>query len=179
MKPDPAHDALIDHEIYGLPPGDCRTHPHEWDCEPVRHDPQAYHFDPPSPELMQTLREREGCYEFDEDGRDLSEHIWRFGQTVAMHVDEAAPGDWVFGVVLSGAFWLFVEGQCGFWFRPGTVYRLDPRVRHGAPSGSQTEIIVYTRFGKPEDFAPATLWQEAMAEAEALVNSPQPDPEGL
>lgn len=31
MKPDPAHDALIAHEIYGLPPGDTRTHPHEWD----------------------------------------------------------------------------------------------------------------------------------------------------
>lgn len=60
-----AHAALIDHEIYGLPPGDCRTHPREWDrAEPLPvlrvGDRLSYRFPRTSETQMVTVRIADG-----------------------------------------------------------------------------------------------------------------------
>ncbi|MGY6663396.1 MAG: hypothetical protein ACXIVO_13860 [Glycocaulis sp.] len=142
----------------------------------------AVSYDHPIPDasLIERLRQREGCWQWDEDGRDLSENIWNFGHRVEMHIDEATRGHFVHGVVLSGNFELVVDGYGPpTIMRPGLVYLLDPQVRHGAPGGSPEPIIVYVEQADPRKYDAESLYARAIAAAEALVISPQPDPEAI
>lgn len=135
--------------------------------------------------LRDGLRLRQPSYEFDEDGFSLSGDIWRWRGHVNPHTDDLGMDELVIGYVLDAGSphgkHTLVHGDQALPLEPGTIYLLDPHVRHGVLGPDHTAVLTcYIGSRKIVDryrinwdkFA-----EEALKAAWALVQSLPPDNE--
>lgn len=130
-------------------------------------------------EAITELLSRDGNYEWDEDGRDLSARLWNMGSYVSMHVDDFNPGDRVWGLVLNGSFDLQVEGAQPVPLGPGDIYVLDPLVPHGVPDRSVGTILLYVQDVAADTPLPTPeeMRITALSHAREVASKPPPEPD--
>lgn len=133
----------------------------------------------PPMELREAMRCREASYEFDEDGHSLSGAIWRWQGHVLPHTDDLGMEELVLGYVLDANGHTLVHGDQALPLKPGTIYLLDPHVRHGVLGSDNSSVLCcYISSRKIKDRCRIDWDQfaeEALAAAWKLSKSPLPD----
>lgn len=135
----------------------------------------------PPMELRDALRLREADYQFNEDGFSLSGDIWRFWGHVNPHTDDLSMDDLVIGYVLDANEHTLVHGDQALPLAVGTIYLLDPHVRHGVLGPDRQSVLTcYISNRRIADRCKIdwdAFADEALEAAWALVRSPPPNNE--
>lgn len=133
----------------------------------------------PSMDLREAVRLREASYEHDEDGHSLSGAIWRWWGHVLPHTDDLGMDELVLGYVLDAHGHTLVHGDQALPLDVGTIYVLDPHVRHGVLGSDNTGVLCcYISSRKIKDRCRIdwdAFAEEALGAARSLVASPPPD----
>lgn len=89
---------------------------------------------PISPSLLRHLRKcarGTECYEI--DSFSYVHHTWVWRGTIDMHTDDVEAGHVSIGLIVLASWltWLHVSGHKLMPLRPGSIFIIDPSIRHG------------------------------------------------